>query len=35
MLPLVEKAREFALKVHGDQMYGNRPYIDHLDFVNV
>lgn len=30
---LVERARAFALVAHGDQMYGDDPYISHLDAV--
>lgn len=30
----VERARDFAIKWHGDQKYGNEPYIVHLDHVN-
>lgn len=26
-------ARDFAIRVHGDQMYGTRPYVTHLDDV--
>lgn len=29
----VTKARKFALEAHGSQMYGSRPYSDHLDAV--
>jgi (p)ppGpp synthase/HD superfamily hydrolase len=29
----VHKARNFAIKFHGDQKYGNYPYSDHLDMV--
>jgi (p)ppGpp synthase/HD superfamily hydrolase len=29
----IQAARQFALKWHGDQMYGGRPYIYHLDAV--
>ena len=29
----VKRAREFAIKAHGDQMYGDEPYIVHLDEV--
>lgn len=28
---LISEAREFAIKTHGNQMYGNRPYIHHLE----
>ena len=31
--PTVLKARNFALKRHGPQMYGDRPYIEHCDEV--
>jgi (p)ppGpp synthase/HD superfamily hydrolase len=30
---LVKTARDFAIKYHGDQMYGNKPYIYHLEQV--
>lgn len=30
---LIEKAREFAIKKHANQLYGNDPYIVHLDDV--
>lgn len=30
---LLQEARSFAEKAHGDQMYGNDPYIEHLDDV--
>lgn len=30
---LVDQAREFAIKAHGDQRYGDEPYIVHLDAV--
>lgn len=30
---LIPRARAFALVMHGDQMYGSRPYIEHLDRV--
>lgn len=26
-------ARDFAIKAHGDQKYGDRPYVEHLDAV--
>ena len=29
----IEKAREFAIRYHGMQMYGKDPYIKHLDDV--
>jgi guanosine-3',5'-bis(diphosphate) 3'-pyrophosphohydrolase len=29
----MDKARAFALKAHGSQMYGNSPYIYHLEMV--
>lgn len=29
----LERAREFAIKSHGSQMYGNVPYVAHLDDV--
>jgi hypothetical protein len=28
------KAKEFAVKAHGQQMYGDKPYIVHLEHVN-
>lgn len=30
---MLHKARTFALDAHGDQMYGKKPYIYHLDKV--
>ena len=30
---MIEAAREFALKAHGDQKYGSQPYSVHLDAV--
>lgn len=30
---LVRKARLYAIKAHGDQMYGDKPYVYHLDAV--
>ena len=30
---LTNKARDFAIKWHGDQMYGDKPYVYHLDQV--
>jgi len=30
---LVAKAMAFAIKSHGDQMYGDQPYLAHLDAV--
>jgi len=30
---MIEKARQFAISHHLDQMYGNRPYAFHLDQV--
>lgn len=30
---LIPRARAFALAMHGDQLYGTRPYIEHLDRV--
>lgn len=30
---LVTRAREFAIKYHGDQKYGDKPYVYHLDCV--
>jgi (p)ppGpp synthase/HD superfamily hydrolase len=33
-LPLsLKRARDYALQAHGDQMYGDQPYISHLDHV--
>jgi (p)ppGpp synthase/HD superfamily hydrolase len=32
-MTLVEKAREFAIRAHGDQKYGDKPYVYHLDAV--
>lgn len=31
--PLVKLARDFAIKAHGDQLYGDEPYVVHLDEV--
>lgn len=28
-----QKARSFAVAAHGDQMYGDKPYVSHLDTV--
>jgi guanosine-3',5'-bis(diphosphate) 3'-pyrophosphohydrolase len=28
------KAREFAIKAHGGQLYGSKPYVHHLDMVS-
>lgn len=30
---MIQKAREFAVKAHGGQMYGSAPYAVHLDAV--
>ena len=30
MSPLVQRARDFAIKAHGDQKYGTKPYAYHL-----
>lgn len=30
---MTSKARDFAIKWHGDQMYGDKPYVYHLDQV--
>lgn len=30
-IDLISEAREFAIKTHQGQMYGNKPYIYHLD----
>jgi (p)ppGpp synthase/HD superfamily hydrolase len=27
----IERARDFAIKAHGSQMYGSLPYVTHLD----
>lgn len=32
--PYVQKARDFAIKAHGEQRYGEHPFIYHLDKVN-
>jgi (p)ppGpp synthase/HD superfamily hydrolase len=32
-MSVIEKARLFALKAHGDQKYGEHPYIYHLESV--
>ncbi len=32
--PLVTKARAFAIEAHGDQRYGDQPYVVHLDEVH-
>lgn len=34
VMTLEERAREFAIKRHGAQKYGGRPYADHLDDVH-
>lgn len=34
MNEFVEEARDFAIKRHGEQLYGNEPYIVHLDHVH-
>ncbi len=26
----LEQARQFAIRVHGDQQYGDKPYVHHL-----
>lgn len=31
--PFVRKARSFAINAHGSQMYGNSPYLTHLEDV--
>lgn len=31
---IIQKAKQFALKAHGEQKYGNLPYMVHLDAVN-
>ena len=31
--PFVTRARDFAIKAHGDQKYGDAPYFHHLDAV--
>src|SRR5689334_6061458 len=33
MLDALRHARSFAIAAHGDQMYGDQPYIVHLDAV--
>jgi (p)ppGpp synthase/HD superfamily hydrolase len=33
MIEIVKKARDFAIKKHGSQMYGENPYVYHLDKV--
>jgi (p)ppGpp synthase/HD superfamily hydrolase len=33
MKPAVARAREFAMEAHGDQKYGDQPYMVHLDAV--
>lgn len=30
---IANEARDFALKVHAGQLYGEVPYVDHLDYV--
>jgi len=30
---MIDKAREYAVNVHGDQKYGSKPYVFHLDGV--
>ena len=30
---MIDKARSFAIAAHGDQMYGEKPYIHHLEAV--
>lgn len=30
---MVDEARQFAEQAHGDQLYGTKPYIDHLQAV--
>jgi (p)ppGpp synthase/HD superfamily hydrolase len=30
---MINKAKEFAIKHHGEQKYGDRPYSFHLDQV--
>lgn len=30
---MTNKARDFAIKWHGDQRYGDKPYVYHLDQV--
>lgn len=32
-MSIIEKARLFAIKAHGDQKYGDHPYVKHLDDV--
>jgi (p)ppGpp synthase/HD superfamily hydrolase len=33
MNPHVKQARDYAIRKHGDQMYGDKPYSHHLDQV--
>ncbi|MCE9529553.1 MAG: HD domain-containing protein [Planctomycetes bacterium] len=33
MLETLTRARSFAIAAHGDQMYGDQPYVFHLDAV--
>jgi (p)ppGpp synthase/HD superfamily hydrolase len=33
MTPVVAQARLFAVEAHGEQRYGNQPYVVHLDAV--
>lgn len=30
---MTNKARDFAIKWHGNQVYGDKPYVYHLDQV--
>lgn len=32
-MDIVTRAREFAIQYHGDQKYGDKPYVHHLDCV--
>ncbi len=32
-MDIVTRAREFAIQYHGDQKYGDKPYVYHLDMV--
>lgn len=32
-MDIVTRAREFAIQYHGDQKYGDKPYVYHLDKV--
>lgn len=32
---IVERSRDFAIKAHGTQTYGEHPYVVHLDSVHI